>query len=43
MPVTADASTISPQISPIDSGIDPIAACTVAFGKYEKTLKSFSL
>lgn len=33
MESTATVSTISPQARPILSGIDPIAACTVAFGQ----------
>ena len=33
---TAIVRTVLPQASPIASGTEPIAACTVAFGRYEK-------
>ena len=34
IPTTATESTIGPQVNPKDRGIEPIAACTVAFGRY---------
>ena len=40
---TAIANTVQPQERPIDKAIPPIEACTMAFGKYEKTPNAFSL
>ena len=40
IPTTATESTIGPQDKPIAKGTEPIAACTVAFGKYAMMLKS---
>ena len=40
---TATESTIFPQGRPRDIGTEPIAACTVAFGIYAVTQKSYSL
>ncbi len=43
--MTATESTIFPQASPAASGTEPIAACTVAFGRYAATqnILSFSV
>lgn len=43
IPKTATDKTISPQGRPIESGTEPIAACTVAFGRYEIIQNIFSL
>ena len=39
---TAIVRTVLPQASPIASGTEPIAACTVAFGRYAITQKALS-
>lgn len=42
MEITAAVSIILPQGRPSESAIAPIEACTVALGRYESTIKSFS-
>lgn len=42
MEITAAVSIILPQGRPSESAIAPIDACTVAFGRYDGTIKSFS-
>ena len=42
IPSTDTDSTMFPQGSPIARGTEPIAACTVAFGRYAITQKSRS-
>ena len=40
--ITATDSTIFPHASPEAKGTEPIAACTVAFGRYAITQKARS-
>ena len=40
---TATVNTIFPHSNPIDNGIAPIAACTVAFGVYATIQNNLSL
>ena len=40
--ITATESTIFPHGNPAAKGTEPIAACTVAFGRYATTQKALS-